>query len=105
MGEHPRLFNEIAKASFPIIGTFNAQNLANIANAYSRMNIKNQKHLFDAIATTATPIIKTFSLKELITLANAYETMNIDNPKLFNIITTTTPSNLSNSKESMNSLE
>ena len=90
-------------AAISIIRTFNSQELANVVNAYARMNINNPQ-LFDEVAKAACPIIDTFSSQALSNTVNAYAKMGINNTPLFEevamaiipIIRTFTPQALAN---------
>jgi hypothetical protein len=61
---HAALFDEVAKASIPIIDTFNSQELANMVNAYTKMDHRHPV-LFDEVAKAIVPIIDFFNSQEL----------------------------------------
>eukprot|EP00980_Cylindrotheca_fusiformis_P009571 scaffold2113_cov86-Cylindrotheca_fusiformis.AAC.1 len=67
---HPMLFDEVAKASIPIIDTFNSQELSNTVNAFAKMD-HHHPMLFDEVARAAIPIIETFDSQNLANLVSA----------------------------------
>eukprot|EP00980_Cylindrotheca_fusiformis_P025654 scaffold14340_cov112-Cylindrotheca_fusiformis.AAC.1 len=80
--QHPMLFDEVAKASIPIIGSFNSQDIANTVNAFAKMD-HHHPVLFDEVAKATIPIIGTFNSQELATTVNAFAKMDHQHPTLF----------------------
>jgi len=71
---YPELLDTVANASIQIIHTFNAQGLAILANAYSRLNYDHTE-LFDCIAKATDSIIDTFNTQELANILTAFTKM------------------------------
>jgi hypothetical protein len=71
----PRWIIAIQYCLIPIIDTFNSQGLANMVNAYAKMNHRHPV-LFDEVAKAAIPLIDTFNALDLASTVNAYAKMD-----------------------------
>ena len=58
------LFNNISKATVPIIDTLNAQEVSNTVNAFAKINHDNSV-LFNNVTIATIPIVGTFNAQDI----------------------------------------